>query len=125
MMKETSRSLRQYFALIAAITLIGVIGDLARGPLSSATVANVLTNLAQAMVLIYIAVRLPAMLPHPIFIQGVLGICGVWAVVCFVLSIGDGPSTQSIVVFVLSMLIVIYLMRSVARLSREAVQKNE
>jgi hypothetical protein len=124
MLKETPRSLRQYFSLVAILSSFPLVFNVARGGYSTLLTPFALLNFASFAAFAYIVIRFYSLLPNPKFIQAVLGVGGIWTLIGFAFSLRRGVDTRAVVVVVISLLVMVYLMKSVTRLSREATQKN-
>jgi hypothetical protein len=123
MLKETPRSLRQYFALIAIISLLPFLSAIVQGRWSLFASIPALVDLCLAGLFVYIAVRFYALLRTPTFILTVL----MASAASLILSYGahflrTGVEVRSVTVLGLSLLVFWYLFRSVTRLAREAAQ---
>jgi hypothetical protein len=122
MLKETPRSLRTYFGLIAAFYLLIGIGGLSRGRYNWIIFVALLTNICFGALFGYITMRFEALLSgRPRFIKGVLTVNVVTSAVFTVLLFA---SVVNLVQFAIGLLIYFYLMKTVTRLSNEEPEPN-
>jgi hypothetical protein len=121
MLKETPRSLRLYFVFVAALSSFYAVAPLAKGAVSTAIeLLAVLVNFTFGVVYALIALRFDALLRKPAPIHVVLVINLAQAIIGFASSMRQGMRQADVGTFVLTLFIIIYLMRSVRRLSHEA-----
>ena len=122
MLKETPRSLRLYFAAIAFLSLWPVVAALAHARFSSLVSFPMLVNFTVGVVFGFVAIRFDRLLPAPTRI--IVMLAGTWilSAIGFALQMRDGTEKFGMLVaaFALSILIVLYLIKSVLRLSKEA-----
>ena len=73
LLKETPRSLRQYFGLVAGLQILALIGMISGGTASLLTF-SFWETVVTAVLFIYIVVRFPALLLQPTTIKVVLAL---------------------------------------------------
>jgi uncharacterized membrane protein len=123
MLKENPRSLRQYFALIAIISLLPFLSAIVQGRWSLFASVPALVDLCLAGLFVYIAVRFYALLQTPTFILTVLMASAASLILNYgVRFMRMGVDRWSIANVAFALLVFWYLFRSVARLAREAAQ---
>lgn len=120
MLKETPKSLRLYFAFIAAISLLPIATAVVRGQFSALVSWDMLVNLVFGVAFATIAVRFHQLLRNPAPIKAVLIVSMISMLISFTASLRGGLHTPAVIALILSFLIFVYLMRSVTRLSKEA-----
>lgn len=122
MLKETPRSLRLYFVLVAAFSFLSAAEPFVKGTVSTPIAwLSVGVGLAFGILYALIAIRFDALLRKPTPIQVVLIVNLVQATISFAASLLQGTALlRAILGFALSALIFVYLIRSVRRLSLEA-----
>ena len=123
LLKETPRSLRQYFGLVAGLQILALIGMISGGTASLLTF-SFWETVVTAVLFIYIVVRFPALLLQPTTIKVVLALGLVESTAWFVARLFGGVTVTQVVTFVLAVSIYWYRWRSVVRLSAEAVGKD-
>ena len=119
MLKETPKSLRLYFALVAGMSLLPMSTAIVRGQFSDLVSWSTLLNVAFSVCFVYIVIRFERLLRNPTPIKVVLIVSMALGVISFVVSLQSGLQTRQVGSFILAMLIFVYLMRSVTRLSNE------
>lgn len=125
MLKETPRSLRQYFTLIAILSLLPFILAAFQQRWSAFASMSAIVDLGFVGLFIYIAVRFYVLLKKPTLILAVLTLGAASMLVSHVARFIRGDlGSSSIAIVVISLLVYWYLFRSVTRLSREAAQQN-
>src|ERR1043165_7992052 len=116
MFKETPRSLRQYFTLIAILSLIPFISAVAQGRWSVFASVSAVLDLCFAALLVYIAVRFYVLIRRPTLILAVLTFgTASMLVSCGLRLIRSGADSTLIAIVGVSLLIYWYLFRSVTR----------
>jgi small basic protein len=124
-LKETPKSLRLYFGVVAAVSFYYGVAMVAQGPLSPLVAVFSALNILFGALFSYIVVKFSALLhTNPSFIKWILAANLTFSVVGFGLSLLEGIQFGSVVVLVLAVLIYVYLVRSVTRLSNEARLKT-
>lgn len=118
MLKETPRSLAQYFGLMSIFCLLGMLVTYFNG--GGVSTFRFWYDAAWAVVYGYIALRLPGLLLHPTPIKAVLIVNALSSLVFFILSLRTGITIERVAILAISLLIFVYLYRSVTRLSKEA-----
>jgi hypothetical protein len=124
MLKETHRSLRQYFAFVAVISFLSAAGAIISQRWSALASWPVAVNTTFCLLFTFVAVRFHRLIARPALIRAVLATSAALSLLGFVLSLRSGIQVSSVATFVVSILIFVYLMRSVTRLSNESATKN-
>ena len=125
MLKETSKSLRLYFGFVAAISFFYAAAVVAQGDLSPLVAVFSVVNLVFGVMFTYIVVKFRVLLySRPAFIKKVLVANLMFSVVGFALSIPEGLQLGPIVSLIVAVLIYLYLVKSVIRLSSEEGPKT-
>lgn len=120
MFKETPESLRLYFVFCAAYQYLPMTTAAAQGRISGLVSLPMLVNFTVAVLFIYVAIRFKRLLRNPTPILVILVATWTLSAINFALSLRTGaPTVAEVVGFTLSVLIVLYLMKSVTRLSKE------
>ena len=123
MLKETPKSLREYFTLISVLSLLPFILAAFERRWSAFASVSAVFNLCFIGLFIYIAVRFYALLRKPALILTVLTFGTAAMLVSYgVRLFSSGVDSKTPVILVISLLVYCYLFRSVTRLSREALQ---
>ena len=121
MLKETPRSLRLYFGLVAAYMLLPVVIVIYRGGSSPLVFLLLATSIVFGLLFAYIALHFTELLPkRPAFIRNVLGANLPRAVIGFLLSLSAGVQPGALFGLGIAPLIYFYLVKNVTRLSAEA-----
>ena len=120
MLKETPRSLRQYFGLVAVLTLlIGAVG-LYAGRLTPLLLIISFLTVAFGAMYLYITIKFAELLPKkPAFIKNVLTANLVLRALMFLLSLAAGVRPGALFQIIIALLVYFYLVKSVTRLSAE------
>jgi hypothetical protein len=117
-LKETAKSLRLYFGVIAALSFYYALKGLRQDETSRLVVAMCIVNVAFGVLFGYIAVRFSYLLQSkPGFLKTVIWANLLFAVLGFVIAIFGGLQPAHFVGLLLAVLISVYLIRSVTRLS--------
>lgn len=125
-MRETVRSLKTYFIVIAVLGLIGSISSLPLWSLSPLFLIFGLIGLAFALAYLYIGISLRKLLAEsPKTINNVILASMAYQVLNFLLSLLNGVQVASIVQLAIGLLITWYLLNSVKRLSLEENAKTQ
>jgi hypothetical protein len=124
-MRETVRSLKAYFIVIAVFGLIGSISTLSLWSLSPLFLIIGLIGLAFALAYLYIGISLRKLLAEsPKTINNVILASMAYQVLNFMSSLLNGLKVASIVQLAIGLLITWYLLNSVKRLSVEENAKT-
>lgn len=119
MFKETPKSLRLYFAVLAVISLLPMATTVFSGRFSDLVSWSTLVDFTATTILVHIAIRFEQLLRTPTVIKVWL-IAGMGSAVSrLVISLGGEHMLIAGGAVVLSALLFVYLMKSVTRLSRE------
>ncbi len=119
MFKETPKSLRLYFAVLAVISLLPMATTVFSGQFSDLVSWSTLVDFTATMILVHISIRFEQLLRTPTVIKVWL-IAGMGTAVSrLVISLGGEHMLIAGGAVVLSALLFVYLMKSVTRLSRE------
>ncbi len=125
MLKETPRSLRLYFGIVAVFSLLPIVAVITQGRGSLLVLAITLVSAIFGALFAYIAIRFAELLrKNPKFITNVLIGNFALSIVGFGLSLMGGLQPASLVRLLIAALIYFYLVKSVIRLSAEATQEN-
>jgi len=120
MLKETPQSLRQYFGLVAIITLVFGIASLVQSGGAPVAILLSLVAIVFGVWYLYITVRFPQLLyGNPKLIRGVLLANLVYSFISFALSLTGGLQVGGLVRLGLTIAIFLYLTKSVDRLSAQ------
>jgi len=126
MIEETSRSLRTYFGIVAAISIFAgyVASTQAHGSLLILTLAA--ANILLGVLFGYIVFKFAQLLPRkPKFIKSVLIGNFVLSLIIFLLSSVGGLPPSAFWRFLVAVIVFVYLMKSVTRLSAEAIEDEK
>jgi hypothetical protein len=124
-MRETVRSLKAYFIVLAVLGFIGSISTLPFWSLSPLFLIVGLIGLAFALAYLYIGISLRKLLAEsPKTINNVILASMAYQVLNFLLSLLKGVQVSSIVQLAIGLLITWYLLSSVKRLSLEENAKT-
>jgi hypothetical protein len=125
MLRETPRSLRLYFGIVAALSLLWGVRAIYLAGSSPLVVALSGANIVFGFLFAYITIRFTELLPRrPAFIRNVLAANLALAVIGFLLSLSGGIQPGALFSLGIALLIYFYLVKSVTRLSAEATSKN-
>lgn len=125
-MRETVRSLKAYFIVIAVLGLIGSISTLSLSSVNPLFLIIGLIGLAFALAYLYIGISLRKLLvDSPKTINNVILASMAYQVLNFLLSLLNGVQVASIVQLAIGLLITWYLLNSVKRLSLEENAKSK
>jgi hypothetical protein len=120
MLKETARSLRAYFVLVAVFCLLGCVGIMVRGSENPLVLAMGLITFGFGVVDGYIAYRMEHLLLHnPHFIKGVLSAGAAYGSLISLLGLLSGQVVGPFIRLILMALIYLYLTKQVTRLAAE------
>lgn len=120
MLKETPKSLRLVFAFFAGFSLLSVATMVVRGQFSDLVSWSSLLNLTFGVWFAYIALRFERLLRNPTPIKVVLVANIVLSVISFADSLQKREfRTEALWGFTLVILLLVYLLESVTRLSKE------
>lgn len=120
-LKETPKSLRIYFGLVAAASFYYALAMIAPGVISPLVVVFSLVNVVFGVLFTYIVVKFAALLhTKPSFIKKVLAANLMFSVIGFALSLLGGMQLGPVISLVIAVILYVYLVRSVTRLSSEA-----
>lgn len=123
-MRETVRSLKAYFIVIAVLGLIGSINLLPLFSLNPLFLIFGLIGLAFALAYLYIGISLRKLLVEsPKIINNVILASMAYQVLNFLLSLLNGVQLSSIIQLAIGLLITWYLLNSVKRLSSKEIAK--
>lgn len=125
-MRETVRSLKAYFIVIAVLGLIGSISTLSLSSVNPLFLIIGLIGLAFALAYLYIGISLRKLLvDSPKTINNVILASMAYQVLNFLLSLLNSVQVASIVQLAIGLLITWYLLNSVKRLSLEENAKSK
>jgi len=120
MLKETPKSLRLYFGIIAAFYLLIGIAAIIRTAGTAFSSIYVLQNLVFGALFASITIRFESLLKNsPMFIKGVLTANLVLSLFWFVILLRNGTQPATVIGLVVGLLIYFYLIKTVNRLSKE------
>ena len=123
MLKETPRSLRQYFGLIAAISILFGGAGVYEGRIVPIAVALSFVTLIFGALYLYITIKFVVLLPKkPVFIKNVLTANLIFGLLMYSLSLFAGFHPGALIQIAIEVLVYFYLVKSVNRLSAEAAQ---
>ena len=115
-MRETVGSLRAYFVLTGLLGLLSVVSVLRANSVGPLALVMEAVSLAFSVAFIYVGFSLARLLSTSANrIIGLLYASAGWTVLLFILSLLGGMSPFAIVVFVVSLLILWYLLKNVRR----------
>ena len=130
LLKETRESLRAYFVFAAVLSSHAatahrdaVTAAISSGKSSTLASVPMFVNLTFAVLFLYIALRFKKLLPKPALIKVVLAISMALAALSFAVSLRSGVQVSSVATLILSLLLSVYLLKSVARLSTEVAPR--
>ena len=125
MLKETPKSLRLYFAFVAGLSLLPIAAVIFQGRLSDLVSLTMLLNFTMAGLFAYVVIRFQRLLRNPKPIVVILVASGTLSVISFVASWQGGtPTFAQVAGLTLAVLITLYLLKSVTRLSKEVSAEN-
>lgn len=119
MLRETPKSLRLYFAFLAVLSLLPIAKAVVRGQFSDLVSWSTLVDLTLTVYLVYIVIRFEQLLRQPIIIKVWLIASMSSAAGYLAASLGSEHQATAIGAVILSVLIFVYLMKSITRLSKE------
>ena len=125
MLKETPKSLRLFFGIVAALSLLFGVAAISQGSRSALVVVPALVAITFGILFAYIAGNFYELISkNPSFIKGVLISNFSLSIVGFGLSLAGVLQPARVGQLLFDALICFYLVRSVARLSSNAVPQN-
>jgi hypothetical protein len=125
MLKETPSSLRLYFGIVSAVSLLWSVAGFMHGMGSLLVFALSLASGVFCILFGYIVVRFTALLSqNPGFIKNVLLGNLLLSIISFALVMMGGFQPSAFIRLLVAILIYVYLVKSVVRLSAEAAQQG-
>ena len=125
MLKETPKSLRLYFGIVSAFSLLSGIAALAQSRGSVVVIALSVASIVFGLLFGYVVVKLSELLLNrPSFIKSVLTTNFALSILVFLISLTGGIQPGPLFRLGIATLIYFYLVKSVTRLSAEASAQN-
>ena len=126
MLEETPRSLRLYFGIVSAISLFASYAAITQARGSLVVLGLAASNITFGVLFGYIVFGFSRLLLRkPKFIKGVLIGNFVLSLIIFLLSSVGGLLPSAFWRFLIAVAVFVYLMKSVTRLSAEALEEAE
>ena len=124
-LEETPRSLRTYFGIVSAISLFSGYVAITQARGSLVVLALAAANVILGVLFGYIVVQFtPLLTKKPGFIKGVLIVNFTLSLIIFLLSSVGGLPPSAFWRFLVAVAVFVYLMKSVARLSKELTEEE-
>lgn len=125
MLKETRKSLRLYFGIVSAFSLLSGVAAVSQSRDSFLVIALSAANIGFGVLFGYIVVKFAELLPQrPAFIKKALTANFALSILVFFLSLSGGIQPGAIFNLAIAALVYVYLVKSVARLSAERISQN-